>query len=93
MKGIISAIAFNLASPTMYALGTFDGSVNIFDRKSFNNDPVIKLEGSKLKGVTQLKFAKNQYLLAGGRVDGKVSEFLLPLISTKLLLHELVGQG
>ncbi|KAM7535900.1 hypothetical protein Aperf_G00000095026 [Anoplocephala perfoliata] len=75
LKGIISAIAtppYNeCGNRGLYALGTFEGCVEVYSQGS-GKTSVIECANAPSKGISQLKFLSERYLIAGGRVDGVI---------------------
>nr|CDS28266.1 WD repeat containing antisense to TP53 [Hymenolepis microstoma] len=75
MKGIVSAISTPPYSESsgsgLYALGTFNGTVNVYSMTG-ESEPIIECVNTGSRGVSQLMFLSDRFLIAGGRVDGMI---------------------
>ncbi|RKO91204.1 WD40-repeat-containing domain protein, partial [Blyttiomyces helicus] len=70
-KGLVSAITFNPDRSGMYAVGTFSGSVGLYDEK--NNELLYLLTDLKMKGVTQIEFSPDgRFLYSASRKSDQI---------------------
>ncbi|VUZ53363.1 unnamed protein product [Hymenolepis diminuta] len=75
LRGIISAIATppytESGGSGLYALGTFNGTVDVYSMTG-DSEPIIECANKGSRGVSQLRFLSERFLIAGGRVDGLI---------------------
>ena len=70
-NGIISCISFNPMITNMFASGSYDRSIGIFDERQ--QKVLNVLHGHKGGGITQIEFANSGwYMFSGGRKDNEI---------------------
>ena len=71
-KGLLSCIDFNPDYSGLYAVGSYSGSVWVYDDRT--GDAVLSFDRAHYAGVTQVKWCpqSGQTLLSGGRRDNEI---------------------
>ncbi|CAJ1419544.1 unnamed protein product, partial [Effrenium voratum] len=90
-KGIIGAVAASLWQPGLYAAGSYNKSICLYQESS-RGKAVARLADSKMGGVTQLAFGSEWLLLSGHRKDSWLRAWDLRMLGeqgNEALLQEL----
>jgi telomerase Cajal body protein 1 len=69
-KSLISSISFNPLIIGMYAAGSYDKSIGLYDERT---DKILNVLNGHKGGVTQIQFSiSGWYLFSGGRKDDEI---------------------